>query len=237
VVITISNNNPFNLDYHQPEQEMAKKNREQKAPVAEQPKAVPPKSKNQLFIYFVIFVFGFLAGIAFTVMKSDTPSAGAPAVAEDKEHIHDEETDQAILNLEAEVTANPDDYEAWTRLGHLYFDTNHPDKAIGAYTKSLSLHSGNADLLTDLGVMYRRNNQPQEALETFDKAIAKDPKHMPSRFNKGIVLLFDLDDQEGAIASWEFLLTIDPDAKTGNGEPIRDFIDRVKAEQENNKNQ
>jgi cytochrome c-type biogenesis protein CcmH/NrfG len=221
--------------YHKPEREMTRKNREEKAPVTKQPTAVTPKSKNQLFIYFAIFMLGFLTGIAFTVMKSDTPSAGAPAAADNKEHVHTEETDQAILNLEAEVTANPDDYEAWTRLGHLYFDTNHPDKAIGAYTKSLSLHSGDANLLTDLGVMYRRNNQPQKAIETFDMAIAKDSKHMPSRFNKGIVLMFDLDDQPGAIASWESLLTIDPEAKAGNGESIRDFIDRVKAEQANNK--
>jgi cytochrome c-type biogenesis protein CcmH/NrfG len=213
---------------------MSKKNREKRTPETVQPqqqKATPTKAKNQLIIYVIIFVFGFLSGIAFTVFKSDTPATTAPAGTEEQEHVHDEETDQAILNLEAEVTANPDSYEAWTRLGHLYFDTNHPDKAIVAYNKSLSLHPGDANLLTDLGVMYRRDNQPEKAIEIFDQAIAKDPKHTPSRFNKGIVLLFDLDDSEAAIASWESLLTIDPEAKAGDGESIRDFIDRIKADQ------
>ncbi|MGW8193779.1 MAG: tetratricopeptide repeat protein [Desulforhopalus sp.] len=138
------------------------------------------------------------------------------------------ETAQAILNLEAEVTANPDNFQNWVRLGHLYFDTSQPEKAIGAYTKALELHSGDANLLTDLGVMYRRAKQPEKAIEQFDLAIKKDPTHVPSRFNKGIVLMYDLGDPEGAIASWEEVLKIDPQAKTSSGETISDIIKQVK---------
>ncbi|SDP67612.1 tetratricopeptide repeat protein [Desulforhopalus singaporensis] len=189
-------------------------------------KTVSARPTGNLVTYFIIFVFGFLAGVAFTVIRSSSPDpASTPAP---QEHSQNDQAHQAILNLEAEVTANPDDYQAWVRLGHLYFDTDQPQKAIKAYTTGLELHKGDANLLTDLGVMYRRTNQPAKAVEYFDKAIAMDPVHMPSRFNKGIVLFYDLDDPEGAIGSWESLLQIDPEAKTSSGEPLGQFIKRVK---------
>jgi cytochrome c-type biogenesis protein CcmH/NrfG len=169
--------------------------------------------------------------VAFTVYKSN-PSAPVPASSTDEQaHDHTQQNNQAILNLEAEVTANPGDYQAWTRLGNLYYDTQQPAKAIGAYTKSLELHKGDANILTDLGVMYRLTDQPQKAIEYFDRAMREDPAHQPSRYNKGIVLMYDLEDPQGAIAAWEDLLRIDPQAKAGNGESIRALIDKIGTEQ------
>lgn len=212
---------------------MAKKN--SKTEQKSSPQQKSSVQKSPLVTYLIIFVFGFLAGIAFTVFKGDPPAAPASSESAKQNDQHSEETHQAITNLEAEVTADPENYQSWVRLGHLYYDHNEPEKAIGAYTKSLEFHSGDANLLTDLGVMYRRTKQPQKAIETFDQAIAKDPGHLPSRFNKGIVLMYDLNDPEKALASWEELLKIDPEAKTANGEPIRDFVAKIKAEKAGNK--
>lgn len=191
-----------------------------------------PGNKNQLVIYCIIFIVGFLAGVAFTVFKSNTPGPGlAPAGAPQAHKEGSEESRQAILSLEAEVTANPQNYQAWTRLGNLYYDTEQPDKAIAAYSKSLELHKGDANLLTDLGVMYRLTNQPQKAIEYFDLAMRENPAHLPSRYNKGIVKMYDLNDPRGAIASWEEMLRIDPQAKAGNGESISALIERIRTEQ------
>ena len=49
------------------------------------------------------------------------------------------------------------------------------------------------------------------------------------------MLLYDLNDPQGAIAAWDELLTINPEAKTGSGEPIREFVDKMKADQAKNK--
>jgi cytochrome c-type biogenesis protein CcmH/NrfG len=206
---------------------MAQKNKatEQDSPLRQEKKS----NKNQIFTFFIIFVVGFLSGIAFTVYKGSPPGGTAPTAASDGQ-TQNSESSQAILDMEAEVTANPENFESWIRLGHLYYDANQPEKAIAAYTKSLELHSGDANLLTDLGVMYRRTKQPEKAIELFDQAIKKDPSHLPSRFNKGIVLMYDLNDPQGAIASWEELLVIDPEAKAANGQHIHDFVDKIKAE-------
>lgn len=191
--------------------------------------------KSHLVSYFMVFVFGFLAGIAFTVYKGDAPTPAVPSDPGEQAQAHDEEAHQAIINLEAEVTANPENFQSWIRLGHLYYDSDQPQKAIGAYTKSLEFHSGDANLLTDLGVMYRRTEQPQKALESFDQAIKKDPVHLPARFNKGIVLMYDMGDTNEAIAIWEEILTINPQAKTANGKLISVFIEEMKADQVKNK--
>ncbi len=187
-------------------------------------------SQGKLVSYLVVFVVGFLAGIAFTVFKSDPGVAPQTSTQEKQDQGPDEKTRNQILQLEADVTAQPENFQSWIQLGHLYYDTNQPQKAIGAYTKSLEFHSGDANLLTDLGVMYRRTKQPEQALSYFDQAIAKDSTHIPSRLNKGIVQFYDLGDKAGAIASWEGLLKINPDARTGNGQLIKDFVAQLKAE-------
>jgi cytochrome c-type biogenesis protein CcmH/NrfG len=206
---------------------MARKNKVTETAPAQQ-KNKP--SKSPLVTYFIIFVFGFLSGIAFTVYKGGTPASTPSTTANGQAQSQNDETKQAIINLEAEVTANPENFQNWISLGHLYYDSNKPEKAIGAYTKSLEFHSGDSNLLTDLGVMYRRTKQPEKALESFNQAIAKDPSHLPSRFNKGIVLMYDLDDSAGAIKTWEELLKIDPEAKTANGQPIHEFVNQIKAD-------
>ncbi len=188
--------------------------------------------KNQLIVYCIIFLIGFLSGVAFSVYKGNILSPGTHTGAEQAQsQTHNEEMHQAILNLEAEVTANPQNYQAWSRLGNLYYDTHQPEKAIAAYTKSLELHKGDANIITDLGVMYRQANQPQKAIEMFDRAMREDPTHLPSRYNKGIVLMYDLNDPRGAIAAWEEMIKIDPQAKAGTGEPMREVIDKLKKEQ------
>lgn len=190
--------------------------------------------KSQLVTWFIIFVAGFLAGVAFTVYKgkiTGSPPSSPVAQTQSQENSNG----QAIRDMEAQATAHPDNFENWIQLGHLYYDADQPEKAIAAYTKSLKLHAGDANLLTDLGVMYRRTKQPEKAIEFFDQAIKLDPRHLPSRFNKGIVLMYDLNDPTGAIAAWDELLAINPEAKTASGEPIREFVEKIKADQAKNK--
>jgi cytochrome c-type biogenesis protein CcmH/NrfG len=189
----------------------------------------PPKPGGLLLPCLACLVIGFIAGIAFTVYKSDPPEQPA-AAAPAQQAAGQESMRQAILNLEATVTAKPDDHQAWTRLGHLYYDDNQPEKAIAAYSRSLELHPGDANILTDLGVMYRRTDRPERAIELFDQAIALEPDHLPSRFNKGIVLYYDLDDPAGAIASWQELQRIAPEATTPTGETIAVFLAKIKEE-------
>lgn len=189
----------------------------------------PVIKKQSPILLIVIFISGFLAGVAFTVYKTGGTTS-TPTVANEEEKQPSKEVADAIEHLKKEVADHPDDYQSWIKLGHHYFDSDQPEKAIEAYTQSLSIHPGDADLLTDLGVMYRNTGQKDKAIESFDKARELDARHEPSRMNKGIVLLFDMNDAAGAIASWDELLRLNPEATMTDGTKVREFVEQIKKE-------
>ena len=190
-------------------------------------KKIPGYIKSENVIWFVVaaLLAGFVGGVAFGIYKSGAVAVsgqpGAPAAM-------DETRQQAIDSLKAQTQKNPDDVQAWIQLGHNYFDANLPNDAIAAYEKALAIQPNNADVWTDLGVMYRRSGRPEKAVEAFDRAIAIDPKHEISRFNKGIVLFHDLKDEKGALAAWEALLAINPEASSPSGQSVKELVAHIK---------
>lgn len=133
-----------------------------------------------------------------------------------------------ILELEEFLKAHPENVQAWVELGNTFFDVNRFKDAIQAYEKSLELSPGDPHVLTDLGVMYRRDNAPQKAVACFDKAIAASPDFETARFNKGIVLMHDLNDLPGAIKAWEELVEVNPMAEAPNGQLVNTLINGLK---------
>jgi len=178
--------------------------------------------QTALIIAVGAFILGFVSGVGFALFKTNST---LPATSNSSPSI---DYDKMEKDLVAEVLNNPENTEAWIQLGHVYFDTNINDKAIVAYEKSLELNPRNADVLTDLGIMYRRNGQPQKAIEKFDEAIVVNPMHEMSRVNKGIVLMHDLRDREGAIESWEELLGINPVAMASKDQSVDQLVTHYK---------
>ncbi len=131
---------------------------------------------------------------------------------------------QQIEETKKLLESQPGSVNLWTKLGNLYFDTDQYANAIDAYSKSVALDPENAHVLTDLGVMYRRSGNPQKAVDNFDKAILVSPTHETARFNKGIVLYYDLKDKAGALQAWNGLVQMNPGARTPNGKLVKDMI-------------
>jgi len=189
------------------------------------------KKETMFVVALITLVVGFLGGIFYSAMQAgprgNVQTASAPAGSSpQQQQSQNMSSEQAknILSLEQAVAADPTNVQAWTNLGHVYFDTNNPPKAIRAYEKSLELSPDDPNVLTDLGVMYRRNGQPEKALEVFDRAVAVDPQHQQARFNKGIVLRYDMNDRDGAVKAWEDLLRVNPAATLPNGMPLSEAI-------------
>ena len=130
--------------------------------------------------------------------------------------------------LEEMAQNNPTNAKAWIRLGNYYFDSDQYEKSIQAYTRALEITPDNANVITDMGVMYRRAGKPDQAVAAFDRAIAADPVHEKSRLNKGIVMLNDLKDIDGAVAAWEGLLELNPYFMMGNDLSLQELVNRYK---------
>ena len=189
------------------------------------------KKETMLVVALVAIIVGFLGGVVFSAYNSspglNVPAGGLSGQASQEQNISNKLTPE-INDLEKELSLNPENIETLIRLGNLYFDTDQHGKAIMAYNKALELNPGNPNVLTDLGVMYRRKGQPLEAIKAFDKAIKIDPRHEASRFNKGVVLLHDLNDSEGAIRAWEELVEVNPFAKAQGGGLVVELIEKIK---------
>lgn len=178
----------------------------------------------------IALVAGFLGGVAFGVYKSSTVESlqqpVPPPPMETKQDVSVERAAQ-IFELEKIAKESPDDVTAWTNLGNLYFDTGNYKNAIKAYLKSLELRPNDSNVMTDLGIMYRRTGQPKKAIEVFDQVIKIDPGHETARFNKGIVLMHDLNDLEGAIRAWKELVKMNPKATSPTGQPVKDLVEKL----------
>ena len=175
-----------------------------------------------MIIAVAAFFIGFFSGIGLTIFKTASAESVASSSGTPVDY------NKMSKDLEAEVTNNPENTEAWIQLGHVYFDTDKYNKAIFAYEKALVLKPRNADVLTDLGIMYRRSGQPQKVIEKFDEAVTISPQHEMSRFNKGIVLMHDIGDREGAIKAWEELLEINPVAMASKEQSVDELVTHYK---------
>lgn len=176
---------------------------------------------------------GFIGGVVYSSFKlaSDSQMRQKGFAEKNNQQVkpnNSVEFSSRILKLEQYLEKNPNDAEAWTQLGNLFFDSNQVENAIEAYEKSLEIQPGKIGVITDLGVMYRRNNQPEKAIQAFDKAIAVDPSFETARFNKGIVLIHDMNDLETGIKAWEELVEQNPMAMAPNSESVDALIQRMK---------
>ncbi|NDY72656.1 cytochrome c biogenesis factor [Desulfobacter hydrogenophilus] len=136
--------------------------------------------------------------------------------------------DPQIKELQAFLKENPDNAQAWIKLGNAFFDLDRFGDAINAYEKSLSIEPDHPHVLTDLGVMYRRNNEPEKALKAFSKAVVLQPDFEIAWFNKGIVYMHDLNDIPKAIEAWEQLVKVNPTAQTSGGTLVSELIEKLK---------
>jgi len=189
------------------------------------------RKETFLMVTLLALAVGFFGGVVFTVFKSESKAPVASASAPAPMGTPASVSSDRIAALERQTQANPGKASAWTELGNAYFDSKQYEAAISAYRKSLELDPNNPDVWTDMGVMYRRSNQPEEAIKSFDQAIAVDPKHEVSRMNKGIVLLHDLNDINGAIQAWEGLLEVNPVAMSPTGVSIDKMVVELKKQQ------
>ncbi len=165
--------------------------------------------KETAALTVIVLVIGILLGVIYSNWRKDSasPTSGVqtspPAVVNYQ---------QKISMLEDIVTKEPGNRNAWVQLGHNYFDSDQPMKAIDAYQKALELDDKDADILTDQGVMFRRVGWYDKAIANFKKASELVPSHQQSLYNLGIVYRYDLKDFPQAVTAWEKLLAINPSA-------------------------
>ncbi|MGQ9731459.1 MAG: tetratricopeptide repeat protein [Candidatus Zipacnadales bacterium] len=99
--------------------------------------------------------------------------------------------------------------------------------AVAAYERALELRPDDPDILTDLGVALRGCGDFEGAVRRFREAAEKDTQHPQSRFNLGVVLLYDLHRPKQAMEAWEEYLAIAPKDDPGRLQ-VEQELDRLR---------
>ena len=183
------------------------------------------KKESILLVVISLIVGALIAIIIVNMQNKSTPATGggAPAAAPAVNY------QQQISMLEGIVAKEPNNRNAWVQLGHNYFDSDQPMKAIEAYDKALELNQNDPNLLTDQGVMYRRLGWFDKAIKNFEEANRISPNHQQSLYNLGIVYRYDLQDFPKALETWERFLAINPSG--AGAAQVRAEIDFLKSQQ------
>ena len=176
--------------------------------------------KETILLIVICSVVGMLVGLI--VSNSKDNSASATQVANPAPAINYQ---QKIRALEEILAKEPENRKVWVELGHTYFDSDKPMKAIEAYDKALEMDGDDPDVLTDQGIMYRRFGWFDKAIDNFNKANALNPDHPQSLYNLGIVYRDGLQDTDKAKEAWTRYLQVVP---SGPGaDKVRTMLDHM----------
>jgi len=96
---------------------------------------------------------------------------------------------QKINELDAQVKANPNNYELLLQLAHLRNDSGFYEQAINDYQTYLVKNTNNVDARIDMGVCYFNLKNFPKAIEEMERAIKINPTHQIGLLNLGIVNL------------------------------------------------
>ncbi len=163
--------------------------------------------KETILFVAIALAAGILIGVVVTNFQKDSPASAPAAVPVSAPVVNQQ---QQTTLLEDIVAREPENFNAWIRLGHSFFDSDQPMKAIEAYARALELNGNDPDILTDQGVMYRRVGWFDKAINNFEKANHIDKNHQQSLYNLGIVYRYDLQNFDQAILAWERFMALNP---------------------------
>ena len=143
-------------------------------------------------------------------------------------YIEDQRWDDAIVELERVLDGEPENYDAYYDLGHVYFELGDYETAIDNFENVISYeqNQNNELLYYALAQAYEANNQIDKAISNYLKAIAVNDKFILAYKKVGILFLAR-EDFEDAIEYFENYMEFDiPDEEKEN---ITKLIERVKA--------
>ena len=163
--------------------------------------------KGTILLIVTAFVAGLLVSIFFSNTNKSQPESQQ---AINQQPAPSVDLQQQIKTLEEILAKEPDNRQAWVQLGHSYFDSKNPMKAIDAYDKALAIDGNDPDVLTDQAIMFRQLGWYEKSIETFQQANELNPKHANSLFNMGLVYMQDLGENESAKEAFNRFLELVP---------------------------
>jgi len=155
-----------------------------------------------------MFIMSFLGGFAYLMRPSE--QAQNPINAEEADFQNQVSQTQTYLK------ENPDDIQAWTVLGNLYYDQgaqagdlNMFAAAVDAYKKVLELDPKQNDVRTDMALAHLFLGDTEKAIAELKKVLENNPNHVNAILDLGYANKVAGNISE-TIKYWEKFLEVAP---------------------------
>lgn len=158
---------------------------------------------------------GFVTGNEALQNPAGTSGGDAPTAA-NLDNVTNEQ-------MEAVVAANPDVIGMRLALADRYIEEGRYDLASVHYRKALEQEPGNPAAMAHLGWLMLQVGEPVEAARLVDQALVADPELVEAWWFKANILLYGLNDQEGAIKVLDALLN-----RTGLAPEVREQVEELR---------
>lgn len=119
--------------------------------------------------------------------------------------------DKQAQPLLAKLKSDPRNAQLLNQVGMVYKSTHQFKQAQEYFAKSLEIDPKNVAVRTDMASCLYYSGDIDGALAELNRSLTYDPKHPGTLLNIGIIRWKAKNDVDGAVASWQKLLKLNPD--------------------------
>ena len=145
-----------------------------------------------------------------------------------------EKSEEAILAYEAGLKLAPEDTDALTALGDIYFELGRHKDALRLYQKTVEINPEESDGFVNIGLVYNGMERAEDAIKAYDAALKLDPENVFA-YNALGDAWYGLGNRDKAIEAFNRGIAIDPNDSVAHfnlGELYYDLGEHEDAERE-----
>jgi len=179
--------------------------------VADAPTAPPVTARRRVLTGLAIVAFAVVAGVALAYglgarLPGQTITGnGASTAAESRARAQ-------LRQLRADAKARPSDPAAHLALARALMGNQDGAGALTEFRTAATLDPTNPEPYAYSGWLVRLSGYPDDGLTLIDKAISLNAAYPDARFFRGLILLRDKSDPEGAVTEFRQYLVAAPDS-------------------------
>lgn len=132
--------------------------------------------------------------------------------------------DKQAAPLLAKLQGDPNNAELLVSIGRVYESAHQFQDAAGYYEKSLSLKPRNVVIRNEMASCLYYSGDVDGALKQLDQSLKDDPKNANSLFNLGMIRWQGKNDSQGAVATWQRLLKLNPNLESDKKAQVQKLI-------------
>lgn len=171
------------------------------------------QTARRMNVWIPIWIISMFAGALFVLYIFYMEPGNAPpqrtASMEASTELSDE-LHQRLVLLQNRLQQNPNDYEALSALGNMFYDIANWREASRYYELALHVVPDNANMLVDYGVALYGTGQAEQGIAQLHKALTLEPEHLNAHYNLGIIFS-NLHRHTEAKEWFEKFLILSPD--------------------------